>query len=88
MWPWPFGRETLFRRFRRILDRAGVTTWTGTGCLFPRIRRSTASYFHAAGGDATAQLGHSCRSVTERYLDPRICQTVQAADVMPRPTLD
>lgn len=84
MWPWPWRREAIYRRFRKILVAAHVPTGTGTGSLFHRLRKSTASYLKAAGGNPTAQLGHSTPAVTERYLDPRICGESQAADLIPR----
>jgi len=84
VWPWPYGRDVLYRYFRRVLAAAGVETFSGTGSLFHRIRKSTASYVAAAGGNPTLQLGHSAESVTRRYLDPRIC-TPNAADLIPRP---
>lgn len=85
-WPWPFLRGCLLKRFRRIIEAAGVPAEKGTG-LFHRIRRSTASYIKKAGGDATAQLGHSTPTVTARYFDPRIVGTLNAAALMPRPLL-
>lgn len=83
VWPWPHRREALYRRFRKILSLAGVQAPAGAGSLFHRIRRSTASYVRAAGGDATAQLGHSCSSVTQRYYDPRICGAHDSTAAMP-----
>jgi hypothetical protein len=47
------------------------------------MRRSVASYFKQAGGDATELLDHSARSVTQAYLDPRIVTQVQAMDLLP-----
>jgi hypothetical protein len=38
------------------------------------------------GGDATRALGHSDRSVTERYFDPRIVGTARQL-FMPSPLL-
>ena len=83
VWPWPHRREALYRRFRKILSLAGVQAPAGAGSLFHRIRRSTASYIRAAGGDATAQLGHSCSSVTQRYFDPRIVGSHDSTGSMP-----
>ena len=88
LWPWPFGRRVVYKHFHRILDRAEVPTWSGTGSLFHRLRKSTASYTEAAGGDASAQLGHSSKAVTRRYLDPRIVRRVHAVDLIPRPRWD
>lgn len=84
VWPWPLGRNSLYLHFRRLVESAGVETWRGGGSLWHRVRRSTASYLAAAGGDPTFQLGHSAASVTRRYLDPRICRA-RAAELIPRP---
>ena len=48
-----------------------------------RIRRSTASYIKAAGGDAPSQLGHSSSTVTARYFDPRIVGAHDSTSQMP-----
>jgi integrase len=64
--------STLGKRFRAILDASGIYAPRGAGMRFHRLRRSKASYTELAGGDAQRALGHSARSVTERYLDPRI----------------
>lgn len=84
LFPWPFARITLNRRQKRLCRAAGVQCG-GTSNVFHPLRKSTASYCQAAGGDATAQLGHSGSAVTRAYLDPRICGARQAADVIPRP---
>lgn len=49
---------------------------------FHKIRRTVATYYEAAGGNATQLLGHSSRKVTERYIDTRIAQTPQPADIV------
>lgn len=85
-WPWHHNRKTLNRHFRKIFTDAGVPLNSGTGCLFHRIRKSTASYIDANGGNATRQLGHSAESVTRRYLDPRITGACDATGHMPRLT--
>lgn len=57
----------------------------GTG--FHKLRKASASYIHAAGGDATEQLGHAKPEVTRaHYLDSRITQTRPAVEFLP--TLD
>jgi len=84
LWPWEMTRETLYRHFRsKILDKTNVPTWKGTGSLFHRIRKSTASYTRLNGGNATLQLGHSSPAVTERYYDPRICGVQDVTKYMP-----
>ena len=85
MWPWPYHKGVVHKRFRRILADANVSTWKGTGSLFHRLRKSCASYSAAAGLDPVVQMGHSSASVTARYLDERIVKRTHAADVLPRP---
>lgn len=75
---------TIYNRYRRLLQSAGLPSdrW----CKFHKIRRSVASYFEAAGGDATKLLGHSSRKVTiQSYLDPTITDTKHASDLLFRP---
>jgi integrase len=52
---------------------------------FHAMRRTAASHFAAAGGDASHFLGHSSPRITEKYyLDPRIADTgPQPCDVLP-----
>jgi integrase len=64
--------EVVGRWFRKVLDSSGIYAPKGCGTRWHRIRKSKASYTEAMGGDAQRELGHSQRSVTERYLDPRI----------------
>lgn len=70
VWPCDVKPPALYHRLDRILTRANLPTdrWS----KFHRIRKTTASYFAAAGGDAQALLDHSSPAVTRRYLDPRI----------------
>lgn len=81
---WPYCANYIWAKYAVILRRAGLPA--DRRSKFHRLRRTVASNFEAAGGDATALLGHSRRSITERYLDPRICQQQQAADLLFRPT--
>ncbi len=77
--------DAIGRRFRKLLDASGIYAPRGSGMRFHRLRRSKASYTELAGGDAQRALGHSARSVTERYLDPRIVGRVKQPS-MPMPT--
>jgi integrase len=88
LFPWPYdhwGRQwpTLNRHFRLILQRAGLPSTRKD--LFHALRRSTASYIKAGGGDATWQLGHSSQQTTKVYLDPRIVKPPRQVDLLPRP---
>jgi len=51
---------------------------------FHRLRKTCASYAAAAGIDPQRLLDHSNPSTTRAYLDPRIVQTRQACDVLPK----
>lgn len=80
---WPWTETSLWSHFTRILVRAGLPH--DRKSKFHRIRRSVATHAEAAGLNATEILGHSCRRVTEGYLDPRFLDKPQAADVLFRP---
>jgi len=83
---WKYSSDRPARKvFKRICQVAGVPLRTDTGSAFHRIRKSTASYLKIGGGNATARLGHSAASVTERYYDPRIVTEARQAQFLPRP---
>lgn len=85
LFPWPYRREALYQHMGAIVRRAGLPD--GRRNLFHRIRRTTATAVADKLGRAAAQdyLGHSCLSVTLRYLDPSKINGVHAVDVLPRP---
>lgn len=83
IFPWPYHANYLYPRYKMILSRAKLPC--DRKHLFHCMRKSTASYFEAAGGNATALLDHSSRSVTEAYLDPRIVNGQQASKLLFRP---
>ena len=68
LFPFPSTKETVYNHYERILQRAGLPS--GRRDKFHRMRRTVASYFKAAGGDATELLDHTSRTVTQAYLDP------------------
>jgi integrase len=88
VWPRAGHPLSCYASLRILCERAGVRPRG-----FHAIRKSSASYVAAAGGDATAHLGHADPAMTRgHYLDPRITQTVAglsflpALDLTPRPT--
>lgn len=83
LFPWPFAESTIYRHFGLIVAAAGLDT--RDRLRFHQIRRSAASHFKAAGGDATAMLDHSSPRITQRwYLDPRLCDTdAKPCDILP-----
>lgn len=81
MWETDCCRHTLYRRFHRIIKRAGCDGPTRK--RFHRIRCSTASYLKRNGGNPTEQLGHSTPTVTRAYYDPRITGESSILQFMP-----
>lgn len=77
-------RRSLFARFRRLVVAAKLDPTEG---LFHRLRRTRATYGEiVAPGSATADLGHSSRSVTVRsYIDARLLPPSNVVDSLPRP---
>jgi integrase len=83
VFPWDGDQNYLWEKYGTVLKSAGLPA--DRESKFHRIRRTTASYYEANGGNATELLGHSSRKVTLRYLDPRIVKSPQAIDRLPRP---
>jgi integrase len=81
VFPWPRHRSYLWKRLEIILERAGLPS--GRKDKFHRIRRTTASFYEAAGGSAQWLLDHSDPATTRKYLDPRIVKGRAAPDVLP-----
>lgn len=80
---WPYSQTYLFRRLGEIMQRAGLPN--SRLYKFHAIRKSVASYYEAAGGNATELLGHSSRRITKAYLDVRIVGKASPIDVLFRP---
>ncbi|MHB8864465.1 MAG: tyrosine-type recombinase/integrase [Pirellulaceae bacterium] len=80
IFPWPFTTTLIYRRYKAILTQAGLST--DRRSKFHRMRRTVASYYEAAGGDATKLLGHANRSTTAGYLDPRVVVVKQPCEVI------
>ncbi|PHQ35806.1 tyrosine-type recombinase/integrase [Rhodopirellula bahusiensis] len=78
---WPYARTFIWKKFGECIEDAGLPSNRRT--KFHKIRRSAASDFEAAGGNATALLGHSDRRTTEAYLDPRVIKEIHPADIVP-----
>jgi len=84
LFPWAAHPQTRINHYRKILIAAGLPT--GRMEMMHKLRRTTATLMHNAGGDATQQLGHSSDAVTRRsYIAPDLSQ--QACDLLPRPVL-
>lgn len=80
---WPLDHKYIWARFGTILKSAGLPS--GRKDKFHRMRRSVASHYEAAGGNATNLLGHSTRKTTQGYLDPKIIGSETAIDRLFRP---
>jgi integrase len=76
---WPYCEKYIWQKYSAVLKAAHLPS--GRLDKFHRIRKSVASHFEAAGGNATLLLGHTTRSTTvTSYIDPRICAPEQAMD--------
>lgn len=82
VFPWPRCRSYVWGRLEIILRRAGLPC--GRNHKFHKIRRTTASYFEAAGGDAQELLDHQDKKTTRAYLDPRVARRPSASDLIPK----
>ncbi len=86
VFPWPYDRSMIFKRYKRILKDAHLPY--DRKHMFHCLRKSVASHMEAAGVDSTDTLGHSSRAVTKKhYLDPRITRPPQPANVLFNPEL-
>ncbi|MCE9556145.1 MAG: tyrosine-type recombinase/integrase [Planctomycetes bacterium] len=80
LFPFPHDNATLYNRLRKIFKRAGLVYRPPKS-----LRISFASYLEANGGNATAALQHSSRSVTVKsYLDPSIVKREPAHKLLPK----
>lgn len=81
--PWDRHETYIYNRLKIILKRAGLPH--GRQDKFHKVRKTTASYYEAAGGSAQRLLDHSSPAVTRKYLDPRIVSPgAPAPSVLPR----
>lgn len=83
IWPWPYCKSYLWIRYKNIRQKFGLPTDSRSS--FHRLRKTVATHFEAAGGNATEFLGHSSRSVTMKYLDPRFLQKPGPSRMIFRP---
>jgi len=83
LFPFPYCVEYLWTLYGKLLEKAGLPN--DRRHKFHCLRKSSASYFEAAGGNAQRLLGHKDGRVTQKYLDPRIVNTTHAADLLFRP---
>jgi integrase len=74
---WDRGPQNLFYHYKKILKAAGLPH--DRAHMFHCMRKSVATHYEVAGGNATALLGHSSRAITLRYIDPTIAQVKPAS---------
>lgn len=79
---WELAPAYIYQKYTKILQLAGLPF--DCKSKFHRMRKSVASHFFAAGGDAQRQLGHADPRTTSKYLDPRIVKRDEPCDVLPR----
>lgn len=81
---WKQNHGYLWAKYKDVVARAGLGR--DRKCGFHQLRRSAASHFAAAGGDAVKLLDHSSPRITHRwYLDRRMTdREPPACDVLPR----
>lgn len=78
---WPTWPSHIYWHYNKILKRAGLPT--DSRSKFHRIRKTVATHYKMAGGDATALLDHSSPAVTRKYIDPTIAKPMMPSDVLP-----
>lgn len=84
VFPWDRAECQKYAWIKKIMAIAGLPN--GRHDLLQKFRRTTATMMYRAGGNATTQLGHASEAVTRRYyLDTSA--DLQAADILPRPTI-
>jgi integrase len=86
VWPWLDERQesSIYQSLQKQCRRAGVTPRG-----FHAIRKASASYVKAGGGDASDHLGHANPKTTrDHYLDTRITGQQSALDYLPPLDLD
>ena len=87
LWPWPGCRRQVFHHMRKIVERAGLAAPKTGHNLFHKVRRSALTIL-AATDPAIAQrtAGHAeYRTTLKHYIDPRLCVSRSAADILPEP---
>jgi integrase len=74
VWRYPGRPHSLYASWGLLRKRAGVQVRG-----LHSVRKASASYLAAAGGDASQHLGHSNPRTTAVYLDPSIVRPTETA---------
>jgi hypothetical protein len=87
LWPHPWHPDTIWGKFRKHVEAAGMPAPKSGRQLFHRLRRTTISLCAAVDPSiAQRTAGHASYATTLRhYVDPRIVRARSAADVLPDP---
>jgi integrase len=83
IFPWPHHDTTLYHRYDVMLQKAGLPHTRKH--KFHCLRKTSASFFKAAGGNAQEHLGHADANTTKVYMVPEIVQTARASELLARP---
>lgn len=81
VWPLPWSYTMLSYHYKKILERAGLPATHRD--MFHKLRRTTATLFAKAGGDASRLLGHTSIKHIERYLDETQIERPSPAKLLP-----
>lgn len=76
----PYSSTYLWNKFNKVLEAAGLPT--DRRSKYHKMRRTAASEFEAAGGNATKLLDHNSRATTMKYLDPDVTKETQLVDIV------
>jgi hypothetical protein len=83
IWPYPRSLSMFWKRYRKLIETAGLAWKPRTGPQ--KMRRTHATMVEKYGGNATLSLMHSSSSVTQRhYIDPRIAHPTPENRKLPR----
>lgn len=83
VFPWPYSPTHIYHHYARIQQRAGLPA--GRIFRFHCLRKAVASHGKALGLDPQELMGHIDGRTTRRYIDPGICGSRPASDVLFRP---
>ena len=80
VWPWPGQPASIYASMAILCAKAEVPQRR-----FHAIRKASASYVQAGGGDAVSHLDHSDANITRNhYLDDRVVGKTEGVDFLPR----
>lgn len=82
VWPLPYHRSNVTYHYKKLLSEAGLPY--GRSDMFHKLRKTAATWFEQAGGNATELLGHASRKHTkDSYLDESQIERPHPASLLP-----